>query len=276
MKTIVTHKSPDLDAATSLWLVKSFLPGWSEAPLQFVPAGTTLNNKGPDENPDIIHVDTGYGAFDHHQTDEFTSASKKVLDFLMKEGHVKETNRESLERLVAFVTDDDHFMEVYYPEPEADRYDLLLSNLVRGLKMMYDDHEVVAIVFHLLDAGLRLLESKVKAEKEVKLGYIFTSYVGKSIALESANEATIGLAQKMGYKLVARKDPKAGHIRIKTPPDPGCDLTPLYQKIIKHDKIGTWFLHASKHMLLNGSPKRPDQKPSPLTIQKLIEIIKEI
>ena len=68
--------SPDLDAITSIWLVKKFLPDWKDANLKFVSAGERLDgfdNKtqavetnGQDE---VIHVDTGLGALDHHQFD---------------------------------------------------------------------------------------------------------------------------------------------------------------------------------------------------------------
>lgn len=276
MKTLVTHTSPDLDAITSCWLIQTYLPGWDKADLMFVPAGTTLNNKDPDKNPEVIHVDTGYGKFDHHQTGDFTCASRKVFDYLVIKKYIPERDLSGLDRLITFVTDDDHFMEATYPNPTADMYDLLLSNIVRGLKLGHGDHEVSAIVYHLLDASLGLLRNKAMAEQEITSGFVFKSYLGKSIAMETVNESTIGVAQKMGFNLVIRKDPRKGNVRIKTPPDKSCDLTPLYNEIVKRDKVGTWFLHASKHMLLNGSPKRPDQIPSPLTLQELIEISRSI
>ena len=34
-KVIVTHKSPDLDAVVSSWVMR-MVPGWQDAPLQFV------------------------------------------------------------------------------------------------------------------------------------------------------------------------------------------------------------------------------------------------
>ena len=44
MKVVVTHSSPDLDAITSVWLIKRFLPGWEDANIQFVPAGERIGN----------------------------------------------------------------------------------------------------------------------------------------------------------------------------------------------------------------------------------------
>ncbi len=45
MKTIVTHLNPDLDAMAAIWLIRRFLPGWSKARVEFVPAGETFEGK---------------------------------------------------------------------------------------------------------------------------------------------------------------------------------------------------------------------------------------
>jgi nanoRNase/pAp phosphatase (c-di-AMP/oligoRNAs hydrolase) len=67
MKILVTHFSPDLDAISSCWLIKRYLPDWHTASIKFVPAGQTFENKPVDSVSNIIHVDTGLGRFDHHQ-----------------------------------------------------------------------------------------------------------------------------------------------------------------------------------------------------------------
>ncbi|OGK24645.1 hypothetical protein A3A46_01260 [Candidatus Roizmanbacteria bacterium RIFCSPLOWO2_01_FULL_37_13] len=277
MKTIVTHFSPDLDAISSCWLIKKFLPGWQNALIKFVPAGSTLNNLPPDDNPEIIHVDTGLGKFDHHQTNIKTCSAEKILDYLKKNGLIKMKLLEPLTRLVSFVIEDDHFLEVYYPEPEADRYEFLLNNTIDGVKIVLaEDQKLAEFVFVILDGTLEKFKKKIAAEEETKKGLIFQSYLGKSFAVESPNDEVLRFAQKIGYQLVIRKDPKFGNIRIKCPPEPKLDLTPIYNKILKIDSIGSWFLHSSKHMLLNGSPKRPDQIPSPLSIRQIIEIVKSV
>ncbi|MBI2641755.1 hypothetical protein HYW87_04150, partial [Candidatus Roizmanbacteria bacterium] len=121
MKTIVTHISPDLDSITAIWLVKKFYPGWDDATLTFVPAGTTLEGKNPDQDPNVLHVDTGLGKFDHHQTDEYTSATKRLYEYLLEKNLVPEKSVAALERLVELVNDIDHFGEVNYPDPTSDR-----------------------------------------------------------------------------------------------------------------------------------------------------------
>ena len=44
MKIVVTHTSPDMDAITSVWLIKKFLPGWETATVRFVPAGERIDS----------------------------------------------------------------------------------------------------------------------------------------------------------------------------------------------------------------------------------------
>jgi len=94
--------------------------------------------------------------------------------------------------------------------------------------------------------------------------------------MESRNAEATKLALKMGYAVVATKDKKKGNIRIKAHPSKNINLTKVYQQIEKIDKIGDWFLHISKKMLLNGSSKNPHLKPSPLPLQKIIAILQKI
>lgn len=277
MKTLVTHQSVDLDSVTACWLIKHFLPDWKDAELAFVPAGSTLDGIPPDSKPSIIHVDTGMGTFDHHQTSDFTSASKRVYEYLVGKNHIPSKFQKALEKLINIVNEIDHFGEVYYSEAASDRYDFLLSQIIEGLKApLHDDKKITEMGLILLDAVFQILKNKVKAEKAIKEGFVFNSKWGKSLAIESKNEEAVKLALKSGFKFVVKKDPVRGNARIKTLPDKKLDLTPLYNQIKKYDKKGTWFLHVSKNMLLNSSSKNPHFIPTSLSLQKLIEIIKGI
>lgn len=277
MNIIVTHQSIDLDAITACWLVKNFLPGWSEATITFVPAGSTLDQKPPDTDSNIIHVDTGLGKFDHHQTNDYTSASKRVYEYLLEKGNITSKLQKPLEKLVTVVNETDHFAEVFYPEPSSDRYDFLLSQIIEGLKSpLKKDEKIMETGLILLDAVFQVFKNKVRGKEAIKNGFVFRSKWGKTLAMESKNEEAVKLALKMGFHLVVKKDPDRGNVRIKTQPDKKLDLTPFYKAILKNDKKGTWFLHVSKNMLLNSSSKNPHFVPTSLSLQKLIEIIKGI
>lgn len=275
MKTVVTHIGPDLDAITSVWLVKTFFPNWEEAQLAFVPAGTTLGKLPPDDNPEVIHVDTGFGKFDHHQSNADTCAAQLVYN------HVKEIHGADpvMERLVAVVNDVDHFRQVFYPNPIADYWSFQLEEIIDGWRLLHSENpqKIVALGMETLDAVYKEMQNKVWAEKEIaEHSTEFETRWGKALAAETPNDDVIHLAQKMGFRVVIRKDPKKGYVRIKSLPVPEIDLTPLYDKLKTIDNSATWFLHASLHMILNGSAKNPDMKPSTLPLQTLVDIIKSL
>ncbi|KKP61485.1 MAG: hypothetical protein UR54_C0001G0025 [Candidatus Roizmanbacteria bacterium GW2011_GWA2_34_18] len=277
MKTIVTHLSPDLDAIASVWLIKKFLTGWKDAKIKLVPTGTTLDNNLPDSNKDIIHVDTGLGKFDHHQINEYTSATKLVYKYLISKDLIQSKEVKPLEKIVEYVNATDHFAEVFYSNPESDLYDFMIRQLIDGLKVInHEEAKLIEIIFQLLDAVLIVFKNKVNGEEEIKNGFVFQSYIGKSLAIETKNEETVKLALKKGFSLVIRRHPEAGFTRIKTLPDKKLSLKPVYEKILKIDKKGSWFFHISGHMLLNGSSGNPKLIPTSLSLNKIIEIVKSV
>lgn len=277
MKILVTHLSPDLDALTASWLVKKFLPEWKNAEIITIPAGKTYQNKTVDIDKDIIHVDTGLGKFDHHQINSNTCAARLVFKYLELNCNLSEKNISALNRLTTYVNEIDHFQDAFYPDAKADRYEFSLAPLIDGLhKTIKNDQSVIEIAFKLLDSVFIVMKNKIAAELEIKSGYVFNSVYGHSIVMETGNSDALKLAQKSGFSFTAIKDPRKGNIRIKTLPLAKYDLMPLYDKIIRVDKKATWFLHVSRHMLLNGSSKNPDFVASALTSAQLIAIIKKV
>ncbi len=281
--------APDVDAVTSVWLLKRFLPGWESADVAFVPAGKTLGNEPVDSDTDVLHVDTGMGLLDHHQTGEDTCAAKRTMEYISqvlnpkakgqrkKDTH-KEFPDEALERLVEVVNIIDHFKEVYFPNPTADFYDFGLVGIMDGWKLIYSDNylRVVSQAMEALDGIYKAMQNKVWAEREIKEnGVEFQSKWGKGIGIETINDETIRIAQKSGYVIAVRKDPKKGYVRIKALPDPRVDLTDCYNRYMEIDKEATWFLHAGKNMVLNGSMKNPQTKATRLTLREIIEVLKE-
>lgn len=279
MNTIVTHFSPDVDAICSIWLIKRFLLGFSNACVKFVPAGKTLNGKDPDSDPKVIHLDTGFGRFDHHQTAEKTCASDKVYQYLKTKGLLTKNETQVLKRIVYEVNEIDHFKQVFLKDADSDRYDFCLDAIVDGLKLLYsdDDPKILKTGLDCLEAIFKQLTNKLWAEKLIeKEALKFKSRWGEALAFETTNDEVIHLAQKKGYKLVVRRDPKKNYIRIKSWPAKEIDLTQIYNKLKEKDKSATWFLHASKHMILNGSTKNPEMRATKLSLEEIINIIKSI
>jgi len=293
MKIIVTHDSPDLDGITGIWLIRKFLPGWNEAQVKYVPAGDKLPGAKADsviekigEN-EVIHVDTGMGPLDHHQTDDQNVCGASLTwDYVREEfekvnlgeGEKWEDKKKAIDRIVKVVVDIDHFKEAMWPDAIADYYEFFLENILEGLKSQKPNQNDYYIEFTIncLEAILHVFEARIWAEEEIEKAQKFQTSKGKALGLETINDASVKLAQRMGYVLAVRKDPRKGYIRIKARPDSGIDLTPVYEKLKKMDPEATWFLHASKKMLLNGSVKNPKMRPTKLNLDAIIEVLRKI
>lgn len=297
MKIIVTHTSPDMDAITSVWLVKKFLPGWENAVVQFVPAGERMGRlphvsddalNDPIElidDSEVIHVDTGMGLLDHHQTsDTNVCGASLTFDFVKrtindKQLTINKDKLEALSRMVKVVVDIDHFKEVFRKDPLADYHEFDLAAILDGLKLQFPnkDDYYVDFVSQSLDAILHDFENRIWAEKEIKEnGHEFKTRFGKGIGFETINDTVVKLSQKMGYVVVVRKDPRKGYLRIKVRPDAELDLTLAYEQLIKMDPDATWFLHVSKKMLLNGSVKNPKMRPTKLKLSDIIGVLEKV
>lgn len=281
MKTIVTHLNPDEDAITSVWLVKRFFPEWSDAQVKFVPAGETLDQKAPDRDRNIIHVDTGLGKFDHHMTgDRSRCAATLVLDEIKTQQYISDqTQLIALARVVEIVRAVDHAEERVWPDPANDRYEFFLEMIFDGLKSgkrTLDNEELVVFGMTALDGVLSGMIEKIRAEAVIKSAIHFDGPWGKGLGAETGSDMIHRLAERMGYMVVAVKNPKRGNVRVYAHPSAkDADLTYVYEAIRKKDPHSDWFLHASKRLLLNGSSSNPKMRPTVLSLHEIIEIIKK-
>lgn len=281
MKIIVTHKSPDLDAVCSVWLFRKHVPGWSNSKIEFATTGQTIDGNPPDIDPNIVHVDTGLGKFDHHQTDEFTSASRKVFEYIEENGWITKDKLLAYERLVDVVTAFDHFKESELHGADQDMYHFLLVNILDGVKTeLQDNLETMKVGALLMEGALNIFLQIIKAEDEINAGYDFQSVYGRSISYVSNSDQSSRLAQKKGYDLVIRRDEK-GHVRIKLHPklkyqNNKLNLKPVYDRILEKDKVGTWFYHISGHMVLNGSSGWNQAVPTSLSAPEIVDIVNSV
>ena len=126
----------------------------------------------------------------------------------------------------------------------------------------------------MLDGVYKSFQNKIWAERELtEKGVAFMTKWGKGIGVETPNDDVVRLAQKTGYMVAVRKDPKKGYLRIKSFPKAEIDLEPVYDRLKAEEPDATWFLHASHHMVLNGSSKNPDMRPTKKTLQQIIDLI---
>lgn len=283
---IVTHHAPDLDACTSTWLLKRFdAQHYADAKIAFVNPGEVITLEEAEEQGcqlhEVTHVDTGFGKFDHHQPDrghEYISATSLVYDHLLKI-HPEYVHDQALKTLVDFVTEIDHFGEVDWPDADSLRYSFMIHELIRGMEFTHphNDESQIYFGFQCLENVYATLTQHLKAIEILDLeGVEIQLKDGKALALETRNDDTIKLAQKRGYDLVIKKNPEQGNIRIKARPDSNFNLKELAEEIAKIDTKGTWFFHGSGKMLINGSSKHREQVPSPLSLDQVVTLVKQL
>ncbi|MBM3205540.1 hypothetical protein FJZ41_01665 [Candidatus Shapirobacteria bacterium] len=277
MKTLVTHINPDLDAIFSVWMLQRFLLGWEKAKIEFCPAESTFNHQPVDSDPEVLHVDVGLGKLDHHQTSDFTSAAKLSLAYLLKvrkSEQLSPLDKQVLEMMVEVVNEVDNARDLDWPEIEKARYDFYLHNLFWGLRgLNASDTETMAYGLKSLEAIFHILKSRLKAQEEIKQGFVFETPWGQALALVTGNEAVLLEGEKKGYCLVVKKDPQEGGVRIYALPSSKVDLEKAYDWLKKNDSQGEWFLHSSHKILLNESRTKP-MKPTKLSLEKIMEILK--
>jgi hypothetical protein len=285
-KLIVTHHAPDLDAIGSVWMLKRFdAQHYASAKVAFVNPGESLSVPEIEargvEPHEVMHVDTGLGEFDHHQSDrgkEHISATSLTYDHAC-ELHPELKDDKALAEISEFVTEIDHFGEIHWPEADSPRYSFMITELIRGSEFSdrHDDEAQLNFGLQCLDYAYATLTQHFSALEEIQqTGHPFELAFGPGLAIETSNDDTIKLAQKKGYVLVVKKDPKLGHIRIKVRPDAGFTLEKLHEEILKKDTTGTWYYHPSGKMLINGSQKHRNQTPTPLSLQEVITLIEKL
>ncbi len=275
MKIIVTHQSPDLDALASVWLVRRFRRGWREAKIEFVASGTTLDKQLPDVDSNIMHVDTGFGLFDHHQNSDFTCATKKIFEFLCKKKYIKDTELAPLERIVAVVNRYDHFKEVFRSDAHDDMNDFSLAYIIMGLRANPDlSQKLVELTEISLDGIFHYMKNKVNAEKVIKKAHKIETYWGRTLVMETDNDFAMKLAFCHDYDMAIRYSPHYRNVSIKVHPRSTKKLKKLHEKIIKGDPEAQWFYHASGRMLLNASTSATKYLTTRYTLQELVKIIK--
>lgn len=284
MRLLVTHHSPDLDAIGSVWMLRNFdAQHYADAKVAFVDPGKTVTPEDVSAQgfanysfEEITHVDTGLGEFDHHQADrgqQHLSATSLTYEHVCKI-HPELKNDQALKTLVELITDIDHFAECFWPEANHPRYALMLHEVIDGIQRagLHTDETQLHFGLTCLNGVYRKLEDLEKSKQEMAEGKEFETKWGKGIAVETGTDAVIKYAQKAGYTVVIKKDPEEGTARIKGIPIPGLDLTPLADEVMRIDTIGTWYFHPAKTMLLNGSDKARERKPTPLSLAALVEL----
>jgi len=260
--TIVGHLAPDLDCLTAIWIVMRFGDA-GEAQLQFVPAGTTLQGQPPDANPQIIHVDTGGGRFDHHQRAAPDLCAAELVRRAMAAGDL------ALERMVRQVGLIDN---VRVPANQQGFFNI--NALIAGYNLMFPNrpHHVAYAMLPNLDAWYEHEARQIRLEQAFAARLEFETPWGLGIAMESADGGSSRLAYGYGAVLYAYRNDQ-GWMGVAAQARSPVDLSLVYRDLRLVDADADWYLHPNKRLLLCGTAKAPPRTPSRLTLDELVRVI---
>ena len=268
MKTLITHINPHLDDIFAIWLLKKYDPKYQDFEVDFISAA---HDKADDETEDEVFVGTGGGKFDEHKEGLATCAGSLVFDFLKTAGLVPndESTLKALEEMVEWnkqidmgtipIEAYDEFSVPAFIRSKDNKKESSLDDVLLGAK----------ILDKILEVAKRTQQSLEDWEERLA----FETSFGKTIAVKSET-VDRPFCKKMGGDLFLLVSPKYNGVQFFTPSQT-LDLSSIYDKLKILDPEADWFLHQSHHMVLCGSSAAPEAKPTKLSFEQLIEIVKE-
>jgi len=278
-KIIVTHKHPDLDAIMSVWLLLRFdRSQFGDSEIVVIEAGSSYKGLPVDSDSDVVHVDVGWGRFDHHQPGRYgTCAARLVFEDLIARGLMSPTDS-CARAMIEHVNEIDVFADCYYPEASEARFAFTLSEIIPALHRLqiHSDVAVVRMMLVFLDGVYQRLKDYREASLAIEKGWKFECKWGKGVVVMTGADDVSKAAQKLGFDLVLVRDLEKKRTAIKISPRVEYPLDDLYAKICELDDPSRWFYHNSGKMLMNGSTKGKVVSPTALTLEKIVEIIKTL
>ncbi len=271
MKTLVTHINPHLDDIAAIWLFKKFHTEFKDADLEFISAHE--GNQGLVDSDDKIYFGVGRGKFDEHKGDLEDCATSLVWKYIKNHppagGLKDEAKLKAYEELVEW----SRLIDLgKMPLQQFD--DFSVQAFIRSKESTQESSkEAVALGEKILDRILFVLIRKQQAILDWGKAKEFQTEFGKTIAIISET-VDREFCRGQVADLFLMYNPKYKSVQFFTPSFE-IDLKPIYDKVKSIDPEASWFLHQSHHMVICGSSSAPDSKPTKLTFEQLIELVKE-
>ena len=269
MKTLVTHINPHLDDIAAIWLFKKFHPDFKDAKIEFISAS---RDAAKEESEDKIFLGTGGGKFDEHKEGLDTCATSLVFEYLKKEKYLPEDeiSQKALEKLIEW----NRLIDTgKAPESQFDEFSI--QAFIRTKDGSHKtSNKSVELGVEILERILAVLKRKQQSLKDWGGRQEFSTKFGRSFAVvsETINRE---FCREQGGDLFLMYNPKHESVQFFTPSFE-IDLKPIYGKLKALDPEASWFLHQSHHMVICGSASAPDSKPTKLSFEQLVTIIKSI
>ncbi|OGE38334.1 hypothetical protein A3B45_00790 [Candidatus Daviesbacteria bacterium RIFCSPLOWO2_01_FULL_39_12] len=269
MGTLITHINPHLDDVFAIWLLKKYDSKYAEYEVDFISA---THDKGGEETEERVFVGTGGGKFDEHKEGLKTCAGSLVFDYLKNEGLLPkdELAVKALEEMVEWNKKIDMGT---IPIEAYDEFSVPAFIRSRDNKKESSLKDV-QLGSEILDRILRVLKKKQQSSVDWQERVEFQTRFGKTVAVKS-NTIDRPFCKRAGGDLFILLSPKYHGVQFFTPSQ-SLDLSPIYEKVKKMDPEADWFLHQSHHMVLCGSSAAPDAKPTRLSFDELVEVVKNL
>ena len=270
-KTLVTHINPHLDDIAAVWLFIRFHPDFRDAQIEFVSAAA--GNLPVDEMEDKVYLGVGRGKYDEHKGDLDDCAASLVWKDLKAKGFTPkdETQLGALDELVDWVR-----LEDLGKLKDLPYFEFVVSSFLRinGGSDDKPSRKNTELGMEILDRIFKILINKHKAQKDWEGRKEFETKWGKGVAVVSSyvNRTFCDSKEAVLYLMY---DPKYKSIQYYSPKE-GVDLEPIYQKVKELDPEAAWFLHQSHKMVICGSDSAPDSKPTKLSLEELVEVVKSV
>lgn len=269
---LLTHERPHLDDVCGIWLYRRYVPGWKHAQVKFLMlkgggAAVTWKGKPADDDAHVVHVGVGKGKYDEHKGDVGKCAALLVYEDLKRRKLIPAKDRAALDRMLEFVVKEDtgQLMGLEYRS-------FSLPSLLRAIP---NSDRAMELGFELLEAVMPRLEDEAQLEKDWKRRIEIETPKGKGIALKSSSHNVEGKAYPLGFTFVIQIEPKHGWRMLRAAPDAKIDFAALSETVRALEPKTSWFLHHTKKMLLNGSTSAPHVVKSRLSLEKLVDLLKD-
>lgn len=268
MKTIVTHLRPHLDDICAAWLLKRFLPDYADAGLEFV--STSVRESG-DGDLDRTYVGVGRGRFDEHKGDAGECATTLVFAHVRESAELDDLTRRALERIVGWVLLEDtgRLMTV-------EQRDFTLPVALRGEydRTGGDSASAAELGFGMLDALLVSHRDLASLEEDWEGRIEFQSRFGPAVAIRTDSQYLDSYVYGRGFALYVQESPDGRYRTVRAAASTPADLAPVCDRLREMEPKADWYCHHSGQMLINGGPLAPEDTPSKLSLEEIIELLK--
>ena len=273
IKTLVGHKCPDDDTWLCCWIAKRFIPKAASATITFVNAGKTLS--GTENDPSVLHFDTGGGEYDQHNKRSWRMSSAQILVNKLREKlNLKEP---ALRPLVELATATDNIKR-----QEATSIHSIIDGYPRLFKKNGNtDWDVVqGRIFELFDIvygqekqrvesreKLGRLVEWIKLPNGIKIAVLFGHPALREAAFEAGAAVVVWTQDKGGDKFYTgiqkhrdvdiHLNGVAANIRWAESKERGIDASSWNLQYVGLSEKLPWFLHDSEALIVNGSRGYP-------------------